>query len=65
MASALGISRSRLFQDAVARYLRTLREQALTNQINDHVATSGPSNDQGFRRYVAKVWAEDMGDDEW
>lgn len=64
MARRLGISRSRLYQTALERHLTELRERALTEQMNEHIRAHGDAG-AGFEHYVAKVWAQDMGDDEW
>lgn len=64
-AKRLGMSRSRLFQEALERYLVTLRQRALTEQANANVEHHGQPLDASFERYVARVWAHDMGDDEW
>ena len=65
IAEELGVSRSRLIQDALERYLRLLKEQGLTEQMNAHIEKHGSSLDPAFLRYVARAWANDMGDDEW
>jgi Arc/MetJ family transcription regulator len=65
MADRLGISRSRLYQEALRRYIATLRERALTEQLDAHIRVHGQPLDASFQRYVSRVWAQDMGDDEW
>jgi metal-responsive CopG/Arc/MetJ family transcriptional regulator len=64
-AAELGISRSRLYQQAIELYLRVLRDDALTLQANEAIATYGQPIDAGFRRYIKKAWSEGLGDDEW
>jgi predicted DNA-binding protein len=64
MAERLGISRSRLYQAALERYLTELRDRALTEQMNEHLRVHG-AHRSGLERYVAQAWAQDMGDDEW
>jgi metal-responsive CopG/Arc/MetJ family transcriptional regulator len=65
VAKRLGISRSRLFQDALEEYLKALRGKALTEQMNAHLEAHGQPIDAGFQRYIARAWKQDMGDDEW
>ena len=65
IATAHGISRSRLYQEALESHLRLLREDELTAQMNRHIERHGQPIDESFREYVAKTWAADMGDDEW
>jgi len=64
-AARLGISRSRLVHQALERYLAALREETLTEQVNATIEKHPHAGDRSFERYVARVWAQDMGDDEW
>lgn len=61
----LGVSRSRLVQDALARHIRALRDQALTEQTNAQVVLLGEVRDAALERYVARAWSQELGDDEW
>ncbi len=65
IAERLGVSRSKLFHDALERYLQDLQEHALTERMNSYLEKHGDTVDAGFQRYVARAWARDMGDDEW
>ena len=65
VAQQLGISRSRLYQQAIASYLRALRDDALTVRANETIAKYGQPMDAGFRKYIKKAWSEGLGDDEW
>jgi metal-responsive CopG/Arc/MetJ family transcriptional regulator len=65
VASTLGISRSRLFQNALAAYLQRLAEGALSEQMNAAIERVGRPDDAALQRYVARVWRDTMGDDEW
>lgn len=64
-AAARGISRSRLYQEAIEGHLRHLREKELTARMNRHIERHGQPISPDFREYVAKTWSADMGDDEW
>ncbi len=65
VAEQMGISRSGLYQEALRRYLEALRERALTAQVDEHIRIHGQPDGASFQRYVGRVWAQEMGDDEW
>jgi metal-responsive CopG/Arc/MetJ family transcriptional regulator len=64
-AEELGVSRSRLYQEAMERYLRALRDGALTRQANEAVARYGQPAGPELRRHIKSVWSEGLGDEEW
>jgi len=64
-ARELGVSRSRLYQEAMERYLRALRDRALTLQANEAVARFGQPAGAELRHRIKNVWNEGLGDDEW
>lgn len=64
-AAEQGISRSRLYQQALEHYLRELRARALTEQMDRHLQRHGQAIDAAFGDYVAEAWAQELGDDEW
>ena len=65
LAATWGISRSRLYQQALRFFLQRAHHEALTKQMNAHIAKHGQPLDKGFERFIAASWEQSMGDDEW
>ena len=63
-AKELGVSRSRLYQEALEHFLRELRSRALTLRMDRHLEKHGPQAPE-LGDYVARAWAQEIGEDEW
>jgi len=64
-AREMGLSRSGFYQRAVERFLRELRDGALTEQMNRYLEKHDDPTDDAIADYVAEVWGREMGEDEW
>jgi metal-responsive CopG/Arc/MetJ family transcriptional regulator len=64
-AKELGVSRSHLYQEALDHYLQQLRARELTERMDRHLEKHGQTIEPEFGDYVARAWAQEIGEDEW